>query len=355
MGYILGLETTCDDSGLGVFDEKTQKILTHSVYSQNELHAKFGGVVPEIASRLHYQALPLLWQNFFLQKKIPMQEVTTFAVSSSPGLIGSLLVGVNFMKCLAWSFKKEVLGVDHLEAHLLSVMLENPKAKFPYLCYLLSGGHTMAVIVEGVGKYELLGKTEDDALGEAFDKVAKILGLEYPGGPKIEKLAKLWDGDLWELPIPLKNRQDYNFSYSGLKTALKRLADSQGIKGEKQKLLSWEEFLQLPKKKKELMAKLAASFQKTAFLSLLHNLKKILKKRKIKTFVIAGGVANNNYFFEKFTEFCEQENMDFFVPKKEYCSDNGAMIAFCAYLYQQHSISRSLEASSQSELLASIT
>ena len=357
MRYIIGLESTCDDSGLGVFDVITQRIFYNKTFSQNELHGKFGGVVPEIASRKHFQVLPILIKQFLQEYKITPQEIAFFSVSSSPGLIGSLLVGVNFMKSLAWSYDKDIFGVDHLEAHLLSVLLENEKIKknkiFPYLCFLLSGGHSMAVMVEQIGKYKILGKTQDDALGEAFDKVAKILGLQYPGGPAIEELASLWQGDLFRLPIPLKDSQDYHFSYSGLKTAVKRLAMQQGIKDrEKKKLISVQEFLKNQSEQTKNTLKIAASFQKTALDSLLWNFQKILKKYPIKTFAIAGGVANNFFITDYFYKVCEKRKIQFFVPKKQYCADNGAMIAFCAYLYQKNNIAHTIKTSSKSSLFA---
>jgi N6-L-threonylcarbamoyladenine synthase len=352
MSYILGAESTCDDSSLGLFDTARQSIVWHKTYSQDDLHGKFGGVVPEIASRGHLAALPLLVKQLFSEKKISYSKISAFAVSMSPGLIGSLLVGINFMRSFAWSLQKPILGVDHLEAHLLSVLLEK-KPVFPYLCFLLSGGHTMAIFVNEVGKYELLGKTTDDALGESFDKVAKILGFEYPGGPVIEKLANLHQGDLFTLPIPLKNRQDYDFSYSGLKTAVKRLASAQGIHREKQKLISFQQFCsETESKEKKIIIKLAASFQKVAFESLLWNFQKITKKKKIQVFSIAGGVANNRFITTSFQKVCEQKNIQFLTPKKEYCSDNGAMIAFSGYLYQKYKISRPLSASSKSSLFS---
>lgn len=350
MRYLLGLESTCDDSSLGVFDISNQKILYNKVYSQDELHGKFGGVVPEIASRSHFEILPILVKDFFIKHKIAPHEIAAFAVSSSPGLIGSLLVGINFMKSLAWSYDKKILGVDHLESHLLSVLLENKSVTFPYLCFLLSGGHSIAVIVEKVGQYKILGSTQDDALGESFDKVAKILGLKYPGGPAIEELASLWKGSLFSLPIPLKNRQDYHFSYSGLKTAVKKLALQHNIDREKKELVSVQNLLKQENQQTENILKIAASFQKTVFDSLLWNFQKILKKHTIQNFAIAGGVASNRFLVESFRKVCEKQKIGFFTPKREYCTDNGAMVAFCGYLYQKYQIQRSIQASSKSFL-----
>ena len=347
MSYILGLESTCDDSSLGVFDTQTKSVVWHKTYSQDKLHGQFGGVVPEIASRGHLKALPILAQQLFQEKQISLSKISCFAVSTNPGLIGSLLVGVNFMRSLAWSCNKKILGVDHLEAHVLSPLIENNQLQCPYLCFLLSGGHSIAVIVKEIGVYQVLGTTEDDALGEAFDKVAKILGFEYPGGPSIENLAKLWKGKLQDLPIPLKNRQDYNFSYSGLKTATKRLAVQLGINQEKQKLIDLKSFLQKEHKKKNAILQLAASFQKIAFESLLWNFQKITKKYSFQSFAIAGGVANNQFIKQSFQEVCKKKNINFFAPKAEYCTDNGAMIAFCAYLYQKYQIFRPLKISSK--------
>ena len=230
MGYILGIESTCDDSGLGVVNSQTGEIIYNKVVSQTNLHSKFGGVVPEIASRGHLKNLPPLIDEFIASQKstspkttkqeITVQEIDILSVSCKPGLIGSLLIGTSFTNALAWAWDKKIVGVDHLEAHLLSPLINNRELSFPYLCFLISGGHSMAVLVKEIGDYQLLGKTQDDALGEAFDKTAKILGLCYPGGPLIEKIASLWDGELLQLPIPLKKHAGYNFSYSGLKTAI---------------------------------------------------------------------------------------------------------------------------------------
>lgn len=339
MRYILGLESTCDDSGLGIFDKKENKIIWNKIYSQNTQHKKFGGVVPEIASREHFKAIPNLLEEIFNSKeiKISLEEIELLAVSSRPGLMGSLLVGNSYMQSLAWSWGKKILTVDHLEAHILSPLIEHTNLTFPYLCFLLSGGHTLAVIVEKIGSYHVLGTTEDDALGESFDKVAKLLGFEYPGGPIIEKLYECWEEQqkkeqLLPLPIPLKKRLDYNFSYSGLKTATKRLALQLGLK-EKKNLISLKEFFQKNDKNKDKIILLAASFQKIAYLSLLWNYKKISKKYFFKNFAIVGGVANNIFIRKNFQSFCSKQGVNFFYPSAKYCTDNGAMIAYTAYCY----------------------
>ena len=336
MQYILGLETSCDDSCLGIVDIKNSKIIFNKVYSQDDLHSKFGGVVPEIASRGHLKNIPILIDNFVKSKQINFNEILLLAVTCRPGLIGSLLLGTSFIKGLAWSWNKKLVGIDHLEAHLLSPLIDNLELKFPYLCFLLSGGHSLAVLVKNVGDYQLLGKTQDDALGEAFDKVAKMLGFQYPGGPIIEKIAKQWSEEILDLPLPLKNTTDYNFSYSGLKTATKKLAAQMGIYADKVSLINYDEFFQL--KKKEKIAQLAASFQHAALNSLLFNLSKIIKKYKIKNFAISGGVARNKFINKNLKIFCKKNEISFFSPSLEYCSDNGAMIAFCAYQYQKNNI-----------------
>ena len=231
MKYILGIESTCDDTGLGAVDSQTGEIIYNKIVPQTTLHSRFGGVVPEIASRGHLKNLFPLIDEFFAPPKstspkttkqeITVQEIDLLSVSCKPGLIGSLLIGTSFTNALAWAWDKKIVGVDHLVAHLLSPLINNQGLSFPYLCFLISGGHSMAVLVKEIGDYQLLGKTQDDALGEAFDKTAKILGLCYPGGPLIEKIASLWVGELLQLPIPLKKHAGYNFSYSGLKTATK--------------------------------------------------------------------------------------------------------------------------------------
>ena len=355
MGYILGIESTCDDSGLGVVNSQTGKVIYNKVVPQTTLHSRFGGVVPEIASRGHLKNLPPLIDEFIASQKstspktisqettspkttkqeITVQEIDLLSVSCKPGLIGSLLIGTSFTNALAWAWDKKIVGVDHLVAHLLSPLINNRELSFPYLCFLISGGHSMAVLVKEIGNYQLLGKTQDDALGEAFDKTAKILGLCYPGGPLIEKIASLWEGELLQLPIPLKKHAGYNFSYSGLKTATKNLAIKMDILAEKEVLLNHSGFLKLPKKKQQKIAQLAASFQYAAYNSLLWNFKKILKKYPLKNFAIAGGVARNSFIRKNFQQFCKEKKIAFFYPQAEYCTDNGAMIAFCAFLYQQ--------------------
>ena len=353
MGYILGIESTCDDSGLGVVNSQTGEIIYNKVVSQTNLHSKFGGVVPEIASRGHLKNLPPLIDKFIASQKstspktisqktisqeITVPEIDILSVSCKPGLIGSLLIGISFTNALAWAWDKKVVGIDHLEAHLLSPLINNRELSFPYLCFLISGGHSMAVLVKEIGDYQLLGKTQDDALGEAFDKTAKILGLCYPGGPLIEKLAALWKDELLQLPIPLKKTASYNFSYSGLKTATKNLAIKMGIFAEKKLLQNYAGFLKMPQKKQQKIAQLAASFQYAAYNSLLWNFKKILKDHHIKNFAIAGGVARNSFIRKNFQQFCKEKKIAFFYPEAQYCTDNGAMIAFCTYLYQKKNI-----------------
>lgn len=352
MRYILAIDTSCDDSCLGIYDLKKRQIVINKIISQAAMHASFGGVVPEVASRGHLKNLPKLFNEFFQSTKIKIEEIAFIAVSCRPGLIGSLLIGSSFAKGLAWSLGKKVYGIDHLEAHLLSPLIDNRELKMPYLCYLVSGGHSMAVIVKEVGDYHLLGKTQDDALGEAFDKVAKILGFQYPGGPIVEKVAKKWKGDLLELPIAYKDKSHYNFSYSGLKTAFKRLSIEKGINIENKVLITYEQFFHLPKNKQAIISQLSASFQNAAYNSLFLNFKKILKKYSIKNFTIAGGVASNKFITLNFQKFCNQNGINFYFPKIEYCTDNGAMIAFNSALYSQqnnlkkienlHNLSRSL-------------
>ncbi len=357
MKYILGIESTCDDSGLGVVDSQTGEVIYNKIVSQTILHSKFGGVVPEIASRGHLKNLPPLIDEFLTKKKITLKEIDILSVSCKPGLIGSLLIGSSFTNALAWAWTKKVVGVDHLEAHLLSALIDSKnnsnlnqggKCSFPYLCFLISGGHSMAVLVKEVGDYHLLGKTQDDALGEAFDKTAKILGLCYPGGPLIEKIASLWSGSILDLPIPFKKtdsqktgnkkKPNYNFSYSGLKTATKNLAIKMGIFAEKEVLLNYAGFLKMPQKKQQKIAQLAASFQYAAYNSLLWNLQKILKNHPIENFAIVGGVARNSFIRKNFQQFCYRKNITFFYPDHRYCTDNGAMIAFCTFLYKKKNI-----------------
>ncbi len=312
----LGIETSCDETAASVVREKsdgTGEILSNIVSSQVEEHKEFGGIVPEVAARSHVEKIDWIVKKAINDSGCAMDDLDGIAATAGPGLIVCLTVGLNMGKAIAGSLKKPFLAVNHLEGHALSPKI-NKKINFPYLLLLISGGHTQFLEVNGVNKYKRLGTTIDDALGEAFDKTAKILGIEFPGGPVIEKWAKKGNENYFKLPKPIINKGGCNLSFAGLKTAV--LKSSMKIKSKKEKY------------------HLAASFQKTIN-EILYKKTKIAmneflkKKRKKKnTFVIAGGVASNLSIRKNLSELSKENNFDSIFPPVNLCSDNAVMIAW---------------------------
>jgi len=312
---ILGIETSCDETAVSIIEENLRgkpSILSSIVSSQVDVHKKFGGVVPELAARSHIEKIDFIAKEAILKSKIKIQDIDAVAATAGPGLIVCLSVGLNFGKTIALSLKKPFIAVNHLEGHALSPKL-NYKIDYPYLLLLISGGHSQFLSVQGLGKYKRLGTTIDDAVGEAFDKTAKLLGIEFPGGPKIEEYAKLGDKNFYTLPKPIINRGGCNLSFAGLKTAVLKI--SKTIKSDKEKY------------------NLAASFQKTIEEILYKKSKNAFnefrKNNKLKqnTFVIAGGVASNKNIRKKLADLSFKENFNPIFPPIELCSDNAAMIA----------------------------
>lgn len=315
---VLGIESTCDETGFAVVRDG-HEILSNVVATQEDLHERYGGVVPEVACRRHVDVLlPLLKKSLC----VPLEEIDLIAVANGPGLIGALLIGVNFAQGLAFSAGKPLVGVNHIEAHLYSALMESAPP-LPALGVVMSGGHTSLVFVEGVGKYTLIGQTQDDAIGEAFDKAAKLLGLPYPGGPHIEQLAQ--EGDPYRYPFKpgrIKERP-YDFSFSGLKTALLYLAKGQNAGKNAPVLLSETE-------KKDA----AASFQHTAFSDLVEKVCSSAKIYRCKSILVGGGVSQNLYFRRLLEEKC---SIPISWPPKGLCLDNGAMIAGLGYhIFMEH-------------------
>ena len=312
----LGIETSCDETAAAIVKEKgdgTAEVLSNIVSSQIEEHKEFGGVVPELAARSHVEKIEFIVQNAIKKSKIKLDSVDGIAATAGPGLIVCLTVGLNTGKAIAGSLKKPFIAINHLEGHALSPKI-NKKIKFPYLLLLISGGHTQFLEVNGVNKYKRLGTTIDDALGEAFDKTARLLGLEFPGGSKIEKLAKKGDGNFFKLPRPILKRGGCNLSFAGLKTAIFKI--SKKLRNKKEKY------------------HLAASFQKTIN-EILYEKTKIAmeqflknKKNKTNTFVIAGGVASNLSIRENLIKLAKEKNFIPVFPPINLCSDNAAMIAW---------------------------
>ena len=312
---ILGIETSCDETAVSIIqDDKSgiPKILSNVISSQFDIHKEFGGVVPELAARSHVEKIDLIAKKAIDESGIGLDKVSAIAATAGPGLIVCLTVGLNFGKAMASSLNIPFIGVNHLEGHALSPKL-NSKLNFPYLLLLISGGHSQYLSVNGLGDYKRLGTTIDDALGEAFDKTAKLLGIEFPGGPKLEKFAKKGNPNKFELPLPIINKGGCNLSFAGLKTAILRI--TKNIKTEQEKF------------------DLAASFQKT--------IEEILYKKTQKAFsefkkinhvkqnnlVVAGGVAANEGIRNKIIKVSNENNFKTFFPDISLCGDNAAMIA----------------------------
>ena len=312
---ILGIESSCDETAVSLITENEQgiaTILSNIVSSQIDVHKEFGGVVPELAARTHIEKIDLITKKAIDESGVKLEEVDAIATTAGPGLIVCLSVGLSFGKAMAASLGKPFIAVNHLEGHALSPRL-NSKLDYPYLLLLISGGHTQFLNVQGLGKYKRLGTTIDDAVGEAFDKTAKLLGIEFPGGPQIEEYAKKGDPNKYELPKPILHRGGCNLSFAGLKTAVLRIIKQ--IKTDQEKY------------------DLAASFQKTIE-EILYKKSKVAFKEfknvngdKANTFVVAGGVAANKRIREVLTTLCEEENFEAIFPPINLCGDNAAMIA----------------------------
>ncbi|MBT4990010.1 MAG: tRNA (adenosine(37)-N6)-threonylcarbamoyltransferase complex transferase subunit TsaD [Rickettsiales bacterium] len=323
---IIGIESSCDDTAVSIIDS-SYNILSNNIITNLELHQKYGGVVPEIASRNHLMVIEELIQRSLKDANVTINDIDLFCATTGPGLIGGLVIGATICKSMAFALGKPFVAVNHLHGHSLAPFLDNRDLKFPYLNLLLSGGHSMLTICNENYNFKLLGQTLDDSFGEAFDKVAKMLGHPYPGGPEIEKLASLGDESSYKMPIPLRNSGKIEFSLSGLKTHIRILIND---------LISKD---QLSEKSKQ---NIAASMQKTLWLHLEDKIKlacrefnKIHNSDKIYHFVFTGGVAANKYIQNKITELLKEANFTpIFLPKK-LCSDNAAMIAIAGYLKYQ--------------------
>ena len=307
---VLGIETSCDETAVAIVDDQ-KNILSHIVSSQIDLHQEYGGVVPEIAARSHIETLDQIILKSLKEANLEFKDINAFAATSGPGLIGGLIVGMMSAKTLASIHQKPFLAINHLEGHALTVRLTN-EINFPYLLLLISGGHCQILEAKGVGNYQKIGETIDDALGEAFDKVAKMLDLKYPGGPEIEKLALNGNPNRFQFPLPLIDNKDhkYNFSFSGLKTATLREI-------EKIKTLD-----------NQTKSDICASFQNTVTKILINRLTNSIKKVKTTQLVIAGGVAANRYIFDQLKEWAHSNQIEVITPPIKLCTDNGAMIAW---------------------------
>lgn len=316
---ILGIETSCDETAIAIINEK-KEILSHIIISQIDIHKEFGGVVPEVASRNHLDIIDRAFLKTLEKANIEINNIDVISATTGPGLIGGVIVGTVFAKTVASILKKPFIAVNHLEAHALTCRLTN-NVDFPFILFLLSGGHCQILKVNGISNYDKIGETIDDSLGETFDKVAQLVGLEYPGGPKIEKLANKGNEDRFQFTKPLidhKNKTEFlenmfNFSFSGLKTAIRLEIEKIG------KISDNDRY------------DICASFQKTVADILKNRFINVINKYKdIKTFVISGGVSANQYIKNKMSEICKNYSCKLITPPIELCTDNGIMVANAA-------------------------
>ena len=305
---ILGIETSCDETGIAVYDDQ-QGLLSHELYSQVKLHADYGGVVPELASRDHVRkTLPLIEKAMQDANTTP-DELDGIAFTQGPGLVGALLVGSSVGRALAYAWDVPAVGVHHMEGHLLAPMLEDNAPAFPFVALLVSGGHSMLVNVAGIGRYEVLGESIDDAAGEAFDKTAKLLGLDYPGGPLLAKLAEQGEPGHYQFPRPMTDRPGLDFSFSGLKTfAANTIRDAADDK--------------------QTHANIAYAFEEAVVDTLMIKCRRALKQTGLKRLVIAGGVSANKRLRCEMETMMRKLNGEVFYPNLAFCTDNGAMIAY---------------------------
>lgn len=309
---ILGIESSCDETGVALYDT-VSGLLGHSVHSQIALHAEYGGVVPELASRDHVRRLLPMIHTLLLEHGRTVRHIEGVAYTEGPGLAGALLVGASVGAALGYALHVPVVGIHHLEAHLLSPLLATPAPVFPFVALLVSGGHTQLMAVEGPGRYQLLGETRDDAAGEAFDKTAKLLGLPYPGGPALARLAERGDAARFRLPRPMLDQDNLDFSFSGLKTAVATLTGQLG--GNRAELSEGD------------MADIAAGFQEAIVDVLVARCARAIMQTGMSQLVVAGGVGANRRLRERIDITGETAGFRVFYPPVELCTDNGAMIA----------------------------
>ena len=317
---ILGIESSCDETGVALVrsdGHALPKLLSHALYSQVAMQVAYGGVVPELASRDHIRRVIPLAREVMAEAKQSLQDVDVVAYTRGPGLAGALLVGAGVACALGAALNKPVLGVHHLEGHLLSPFLSEDPPEFPFVALLVSGGHTQLMRVDGVGRYELLGETIDDAAGEAFDKSAKLMGLGYPGGPALSKLAEQGDPAAFKLPRPLLHSGNLDFSFAGLKTAVMTQAKKLGDDLEARK------------------ADLAASTEAAIVEVLLKKSLTALRETGLKRLVVAGGVGANRHLREQLNAACKRQGVRVHYPELHLCTDNGAMIAMAAAMRLQ--------------------
>ncbi len=316
---VLGIETSCDETGVALYDTE-RGLLAHALHSQVAMHQAYGGVVPELASRDHVRRVVPLAEAVLADADVDLSGLDGIAYTRGPGLAGALLVGASVACALGYALRKPAIGVHHLEGHLLSPLLSDPRPEFPFVALLVSGGHSQLFEVTGVGRYRLLGDTQDDAAGEAFDKTAKLLGLPYPGGPALAALAEKGTPGAVKLPRPMQNSGDLDFSFSGLKTAVLTLARRESGSAAPESL---------PDARK---ADIAAEFQAAIVDVLATKAKAALDATGLRTLVVAGGVGANRALRARLVREAGAQGRDVFFPELAYCTDNGAMIALVGAL-----------------------
>lgn len=309
---ILSIETSCDETSVAVVENGT-KVLSNVISSQIDLHKKFGGVVPEIASRKHIEKIDIVIKEALKEANINLQDVDVIGVTYGPGLVGALLVGLAEAKALAFALNKPLVGVHHIEGHISANYIQNPDFKPPFMCLVVSGGHSHLVYVKDYGEYEIVGKTRDDAVGEAFDKVARTIGLGYPGGPKIDKLAKEGTPSI-DFPRTYLEPDSFDFSFSGIKSAVLNYLNQSKMKNEEIN-----------------EANIAASFQEAVVEVLVNKTIKAAKKYNTDKIALAGGVAANSHLRKEMQKACDKEKVFLQYPDMVYCTDNAAMIGSAAY------------------------
>ena len=305
---ILGIESSCDETAASIV-KNGREVLSNVINSQIKIHEEYGGVVPEIASRCHTEVINQVVKEALKEANVTLDDIDCIATTYGPGLVGALLVGVSYAKGLSMATGKPLLGVNHIEGHIAANYINHPSLEPPFLCLLMSGGNTQAVFVKDYTEFEVLGKTRDDAIGEAFDKVARVIGLGYPGGPKVDNLAK--EGNP-SIELPVTHMENMDFSFSGIKTAVINLNHKD------------------PNINK---ADLALSFEKAATDMLENNIIKAINQTGIRKIVLAGGVSANSYIRDRFDKLAAKENLEIFYPELKLCTDNAAMIASSGYYH----------------------
>ena len=311
--YILGIESSCDETAASVV-KNGREVLSNVISSQIDLHTLYGGVVPEIASRKHIERINQVIEEALTTANMTLDDLDAIGVTYGPGLVGALLVGVAEAKAISYAKKLPLVGVHHIEGHISANYIENPDLEPPFVCLVVSGGHTHLVVVRDYGKYEILGRTRDDAAGEAFDKVARAIGLGYPGGPKIDKISKEGNPEAIAFPRPKFEDSPYDFSFSGLKSAVRNFLNGCQMKG-----------IEINR------ADVAASFQKAVCDVLVEHAMIAVKESGLNKFAIAGGVASNSALRAAFEKACAERQIEFYHPSPIFCTDNAAMIGSAAY------------------------